>query len=296
MTERNHPFLLHYSFSDNVNLCSFNQVELVSSSFHMTWQFEMPVQYGSSFYCIGSTAEVSEDPWCCKNTSRLAKAIDFISRWLKTSTLRQQWRNGSVVIRSQRLVQRWTRYKPNIKHSDRQRGCNVFSPPTAALAVGHVQLKVCPVILTWQRETWLLHFSCFDWSMVHRLFILWPSFQIIVIILPSYTTFSLFCKNIIKPLSSKMTKSTTEVQKGCNGPRHDFERRRIDAVSSVMVTTHPCLKHDICTPSPQVLVPVETPYGSCACTLGRKKYLEAQSHMIKDEKQSQFGLVAAQGK
>nr|8OFK_AAA Chain AAA, Uricase [Gallus gallus]8OFK_BBB Chain BBB, Uricase [Gallus gallus]8OFK_CCC Chain CCC, Uricase [Gallus gallus]8OFK_DDD Chain DDD, Uricase [Gallus gallus]8OH8_AAA Chain AAA, Uricase [Gallus gallus]8OH8_BBB Chain BBB, Uricase [Gallus gallus]8OH8_CCC Chain CCC, Uricase [Gallus gallus]8OH8_DDD Chain DDD, Uricase [Gallus gallus] len=51
-----------------------------------------------------------------------------------------------------------------------------------------------------------------------------------------------------------------------------------------------------CTNDKEVLVPVETPYGSCACTLGRKKYLEAQSHMIKDEKQSQFGLVAAQGK
>lgn len=93
-----------------------------------------------------------------------------------------------------------------------------------------------------------------------------------------------------------MTKSTIEVQKGCHGPTHDFERRRIDAVSSVIVMTHPCLRHDICVPSPQVLVPVETPYGSCACTLGRKKYLEAQSHMIKDEKESQFGLVAAQGK
>ncbi|XP_054067204.1 uricase-like isoform X1 [Rissa tridactyla] len=45
----------------------------------------------------------------------------------------------------------------------------------------------------------------------------------------------------------------------------------------------------------EVLVPVETPYGSCACTLGRKKFLEAQGHMMKDERQSQFGLAAAQG-
>lgn len=80
MSERNHSFLLHYDFSDNVNLCRSNQVELVSSSFHMTWQFEMPVQYGSSFYSTGSAAEASEDPWCCEVTSRLAKAVDFISR------------------------------------------------------------------------------------------------------------------------------------------------------------------------------------------------------------------------
>uniref|UniRef100_A0A8B9CKV1 Uricase n=1 Tax=Anser brachyrhynchus TaxID=132585 RepID=A0A8B9CKV1_9AVES len=40
---------------------------------------------------------------------------------------------------------------------------------------------------------------------------------------------------------------------------------------------------------------LETPYGSCACTLGRKKFLEVQGHMLKDEKQSQFGLVASQG-
>jgi len=51
----------------------------------------------------------------------------------------------------------------------------------------------------------------------------------------------------------------------------------------------------LCAHSPQVLVPVEAPYGSCACTLGRKKFLEAQSYVLKDERQSQFGLAAAQG-
>lgn len=60
----------------------------------------------------------------------------------------------------------------------------------------------------------------------------------------------------------------------------------------------PCLRNDLCVCAhpPQVLVPVETPYGSCTCTLGRKKFLEAQGHMLKDERQSQFGLAAAQGK
>ncbi|XP_057230821.1 uricase-like [Malurus melanocephalus] len=43
----------------------------------------------------------------------------------------------------------------------------------------------------------------------------------------------------------------------------------------------------------EVLVPVEAPYGSCACTLGRKKFFEAQGHMMRDERK--FGLAAAQG-
>ncbi|XP_030134936.2 uricase isoform X1 [Taeniopygia guttata] len=45
----------------------------------------------------------------------------------------------------------------------------------------------------------------------------------------------------------------------------------------------------------EVLVPVEAPYGSCACTLGRKKFFEAQGHMMRDERKCQFGLAAAQG-
>lgn len=45
----------------------------------------------------------------------------------------------------------------------------------------------------------------------------------------------------------------------------------------------------------EVLVPVEAPYGSCACTLGRKKFFEAQGHMLRDERRCQFGLAAAQG-
>lgn len=63
-----------------------------------------------------------------------------------------------------------------------------------------------------------------------------------------------------------------------------------------MVLAHPCLRNDfsVYAHPPQVLVPVETPYGSCACTLGRKTFLEAQVHMLKDERQNLFGLAAAQ--
>uniref|UniRef100_A0A8C3K1Q4 Uricase n=1 Tax=Calidris pygmaea TaxID=425635 RepID=A0A8C3K1Q4_9CHAR len=70
---------------------------------------------------------------------------------------------------------------------------------------------------------------------------------------------------------------------------------KVPQVSSFLLL--PCLRNDlcVCAYSPQVLVPVETPYGSCACTLGRKKFLEAQGHVLKDERQSQFGLAAAQG-
>lgn len=64
-----------------------------------------------------------------------------------------------------------------------------------------------------------------------------------------------------------------------------------------MMLEHPCLRNYLCVCAhpPQVLVPVEAPYGSCACTLGRKKFLEAQGHVLKDERQSQFGLAASQG-
>lgn len=118
-----------------------------------------------------------------------------------------------------------------------------------------------------------------------------------MILLPSYPTFVLFWVDIIEPLSLEITKFTIDVCKGRKGPRNDFERRSIPAVSAMMAMAHPCFRNDACvsTHSPQVLVPVETPYGSCACTLGRKKFLEVQGHMLKDEKQSQFGLVASQG-
>lgn len=119
-----------------------------------------------------------------------------------------------------------------------------------------------------------------------------------MILLLSCPTSVLFWVDITEPLSLEITaKFTIDVCKGRKRPKHDFERGSIAAVSAMMAMAHPCFRNDTCvsTHSPQVLVPVEAPYGSCACTLGRKKFLEVQGHMLRDEKQSQFGLVASQG-